>query len=226
MFSSCIVKSLKPFYTQEAIEFQENLLGKWEASNGSKWLVFSIIDIYTEQKKDSLFNSLTQEDLKIYKELKDAYLIGYLEKEQENIEDAETYMAVPFKIKDEVFIDFIPYDFVDLGTSDLLENHLLKTHSVAKLESLDNKKIKLTWLDSSRLNDLYKESKVKLKREIVSPTESDSDNSDYVLSASSEELYQFLEKYVKSDIKNKWESDTKFTLSKVSNYETLKESYK
>ena len=74
LFSSCIVKSLKPFYIKSAIEFQDVLLGKWESKNKSTWNVLAIKDVYEEQKKDSTFKS-SKEDLEFYNYYKDAIIL-------------------------------------------------------------------------------------------------------------------------------------------------------
>ncbi len=216
LFSSCIVKSLNPFFTKESIEFQKALLGKWEGKNKSTWDVIRIKDIYEQEKKDSTFNP-SKEMLDFYKNYKDAYYISFLKEGDKDVEDGEIFVAVPFRVKEEILIDFIPYSLAGFGSSDLFENHLLKTHSLAKLEVLDTEKIKLTWLDNSKISDLYEQNKIRLKREIVGIN---SEDSDYVLSASSEELYKFLEKYISSDIEDKWASDTKYTLTLTGDYET------
>ena len=70
--------------------------------------------------------------------------------------------------------------------------------------------MKLSFLDQSNLSDLYQQGKVKLKREIVGVEE------DPILTASSEELFKFLEKYLTSDFKDQWSSsDTEYLLNKT-----------
>ena len=117
-------------------------------------------------------------------------------------------MSMPFKIDEQLFMDFIPFDYEDIS-NDLVSQHLLRTHSVAKIDKVEDGKLNITWLDEGRLTDLFDNNQLKLKYETVGLEES------FVLTATSEELYKFLQKYMKADIENKWQSSEEFTLTKT-----------
>ena len=200
-FSSCIVKSIQPFYITGSTEYQEYLVGDWIDNKNASWTVASFMQMFLEDNKD--WSKVSEEDKAAYEKYKDGYLITYTKKDSESV-----FMAMPFKVEEQLFMDFIPFDYEDIG-NDLVSQHLLRTHSVAKIDKLENNKLNITWLDEGRLTDLFKKDQLKLKYEIVGIDET------FVLTATSEELYAFLKKYLKADIENKWDSSEKFTLTKA-----------
>jgi hypothetical protein len=201
LLNSCIVKSLQPFYTQESIAFQEVFIGNWNDNKKGNWKVAALKEEFEKDNKD--LSELSKEDKEIFKKYKDGYLVTYTKKEKEAV-----FIAMPFKIGNQVFMDFIPFDYDNLN-SDLLSQHLLKTHSVAKFEVLEgNSEIKVNWLDEERLKALYDNNQIQLKHEVIGLDEA------FVLTASSEELYKFLEKYIASNIKDKWKSSNEYTLKR------------
>ena len=200
-FSSCIVKSIQPFYIAEATEYQKHLIGEWTDDKKATWTVVSFKDTFLEDNKD--WTKVSDEDKVAYQKYKDGYFIIRTKNDNESV-----FMAMPFKIDEQLFMDFIPFDYEDIS-NDLVSQHLLRTHSVAKIDTLESNTLNITWLDESRLTDLFKKDKLKLKHEKVGIDES------FVLTATSKELYAFLKKYMKANIENKWESSEKYTLTKT-----------
>jgi hypothetical protein len=200
-FSSCIVKSIQPFYTADSTEFQEHLVGEWIDNKKGNWTVVSFKQMFLEENKD--LSKVSEEDKAAYEKYKDGYLITYTKKNNESV-----FMGMPFKVYEQVFIDFIPFDYEDIS-NDLVSQHLLRTHSVAKIDKTADDQLNITWLDEGRLTDLFEKNQLKLKYETVGIDES------FVLTATSEELYAFLKKYMKANIENKWDSSEKFTLTKT-----------
>lgn len=202
ILNSCIVKSLNPFYIPEAIKFQQAFLGEWQDDDKGVWKIVSVKQAYLQETRED--SKTNKEDLEKMKKYGKGYFVSYVRKEQEAL-----FLAMPFIIEDEVFMDFVPYHYDSKGTNDLVSQHLLKTHSVAKFKVVDGKNLEIIWLDEDRLETLFKENKIKIKHEKVGFDES------LLLTASSEELYHFLKKYNASDVANKWKSDEKFTLIPV-----------
>lgn len=201
VFNSCnIVKSLKAFYIPEAVVFQEAFVGDWVDKKNVPWKVISFREAYEEESKKE---KMAEEDVQLFEKHKDGYFVQYGDEDSESV-----FIAIPFTIDDTIFIDFIPFDFKIFHTSgSLIKQHLLKTHSVAKFDVLEDKKIKVTWLDEDRLETLLKSHKIQIKHETIGFDE------DLLLTASSEELYRFLKKYNASTIEDKWKSDEEITLS-------------
>lgn len=201
LLSSCIVKSIQPFYTPDSTEFQEDLVGEWIDNKNAKWTVVSFKKMFLDEHKD--WSKVSEEDKIAYEKYKDGYFITRNKNNNESV-----FMAMPFKVEEQLFMDFIPFDYEDIS-NDLVSQHLLRTHSVAKIDRTENNKLNITWLDEGRLTDLFDKNQLKLKHETVGIDES------FVLTATSEELYKFLQKYMKADIENKWKSSEEFTLTKT-----------
>lgn len=209
ILNSCIVKSLQPFYINESIEYQNELIGEWTDQNQGTWNVISFKEVFEKDNPDK--SKVSKEDLEAYNKYKKGYFVEYVKKENEVL-----FIAMPFKIEENVFIDFIPFHYEDENINSLAAQHLLKTHSVAKLEISDKTNIHLKWLDEDKLGALYNNNQIQLKHEIIGLDES------FVLTASSEELYRFLKKYNNSDIENKWNTRDEVKLNLVNETPNIK----
>ena len=74
----------------------------------------------------------------------------------------------------------------------------------------NNGQIEIRWLDEGKIEDLFKERKIKIQHETFGLL-----NENYLLTANSKELQKFIAKYMASNDAEKWETSTKFTLSKT-----------
>tara|TARA_R110002050_G_scaffold110892_3_gene223627 strand:+ start:36698 stop:37348 length:651 start_codon:yes stop_codon:yes gene_type:complete len=199
--NSCVLKSLHPFYITSAISFQESFLGKWEDSKKGKWEVLSLKEVYQKEKEKE---PETQEDEEFYKEYKESYFIEYIENNKE-----ATFVGVPFKVNNQLFIDFSVWSYNQIGLNELAASSLLGTHTLARLEVLENGKIQLKWFDSDQIKALFSKNQIRIKHEEVGV------NKSLFLTASSNELYKFLKKYTLSEIENKWTTDVEYTLTRT-----------
>lgn len=203
LFNSCIVKSLQPFYTKNAIAFQESFIGEWDDGKKGHWKVISIKEVI---KKDDFFlvEKPSKEDLDIFKTYEDGYLIKYTK------EDKEAYfIAMPFKVNNQLFLDFTPFSEGVEGTNGLLSEHLLNTHSLVKFDREDNGNVSIKWLSESRIEALINNNQIRIKHEKIGIPK------DLILTASSEELMAFIEKYSKSTIEDKWKTSSKYNLKRI-----------
>ena len=105
-----------------------------------------------------------------------------------------------------LFLDFTPFEYEDSSLNGLAAQHLLKTHSVTHVDFQKDGTVKLKWLDESVVKRLIDQKKIRIKHEQTGIDE------DLVLTASSEELYRFLQKFMASDIEDKWDKDVIKTL--------------
>lgn len=201
LFNSCIVKSLQPFYTKTDISYIESLIGEWTDQKNDTWTVSSVKAEFIRDKKEGV--KLSEEDKKAYEAYKDGYIINYTKNEKNAM-----FIAMPFKIDESYFLDFIPFEFNTEGINKLAANHLIKTHSVAKLEFDNSDKISFLWLTEEHVKKLFKENKLRLKHELIGIEE------ELLLTASSQELSAFLKKYNASSIKDKWKSSDTMSLTK------------
>jgi len=201
LLNSCIVKSLQPFYTKGDISYIESLIGEWTDQKKGAWTVTSVKAEFAKNQKENI--AFSEESKKTYKAYKDGYIIKYIKNEKEAM-----FLAMPFKIQESYFLDFIPFDFDTEGINNLAASHLVKAHSVAKLEYDNTNTISFLWLTEEHIKNLFKENTLRLKHELIGIEE------ELLLTASSQELSAFLKKYNTSSIKDKWKSSDTMTLTK------------
>ena len=201
LLSSCVVKSLHPFYTKKTISFDKKLIGEWNDSKKGNW---KIVSFKEEMTKDNPLSEMKSDDLKVYNEYKNSYYI------KRTIEKREVFfIATPFKVNNQTFLDFFPLDHQE-DVDDLLQSHSIYTHSLVKYDIKKNGEIEIKWLDEDKVEALFKEKKIKIKHETIGFL-----NDKYLLTAKSEELQKFIEKYMASKDEEKWETHTKFTLTRI-----------
>ena len=199
--SSCIVKSLHPFYTKEKRSFNEQLIGTWEDSKKGKW---EIVSFKTEWEKETKPQTkLTKEDKEEYENYKDGYVINYIKKEKEGL-----FIAMPFEIEGDLFLDLTPFYYESDDLNGLVAQHLFKTHSAAKVVFQDNGGFHLKFLSEEKVKPLFTENSIRLKHEKSGVDE------DLILTSKSEELYEFLKKFNNSNIEGRWDEDV-YKLSKI-----------
>ena len=203
LLNSCIIKSIKPFYLKEHVKFNKDLIGNWTTGKSSSWQIMSFKEVWEEDNKDEDGNvKLMKEDKDAYELYKDAYIVNYISSEKEAI-----FIAMPFMVDEHLFLDFTPFEYEDSSINGLAAQHLLKTHSVTYVDFKDDGTLKFKWLDESVVKKLISEKKLRIKHEETGIDQ------DLILTASSEELYRFLKKFMASDIENKWDKDVIKTLT-------------
>jgi hypothetical protein len=199
---SCIVKSIQPFYTNEAISFEASLIGNFTDNKKGNWEILSFKQAFEKENTDT--TKYSKDDLQALKKYKEAYVVN----QSKNGKEA-TFLVVPFKVENYIFLDFTPIAYDDSDSNSLALQHLLKTHSVAMLSKQKNGIFDIQWLDEQPIRDLLNNEQLKLKHERVGVDET------LVLTASSNELYKFLIKFVKSNLENKWNDSETYKLTPV-----------
>jgi len=201
LLTSCIVNSLHPFYTKDVLYYEPKYVGNWIDQENGIWNVKPFQEIFKEVEGD-----LDKESYKLYsKYVNISYVVNY-----EKDSAKSQFLVVPFKIKNQLFLDFSPAnDNESLKcVNSLYSMHLIDSHSLAKLDMDSKGNISIQWLDSDKLEALMKTNKIKIKYEKIGVDD------DVVLTASSEELVKFIEKYMNSEDEKKWETRTEFSLSR------------
>ena len=148
LLNSCILKSLQPFYIAKAISYQEDFLGNWKDTEDGTWKIQSFKTLF--ENENNQFPKQSENDKIIYNKYKKAYVVNYTKKDKEAM-----FVAVTFLINGKLFIDFTPFDIGLENENELLAQHVVKTHSVAKIERLENNKLRFKWLDESKICLLY-----------------------------------------------------------------------
>lgn len=165
MVSSCLVKSLHPFYKESDVIYDPSLVGYWLDNDSSLWTI--------EQLKVSSVGS---------ERVVDSYKINYFEKKDE----ASEFEVHLFKLKGQTYVDFIPFD---VNVPDMTAFHLVPTHSIAKIE-MSRDSINLKWFNESWLAGLLENNKIRISHETIKGADDS-----YILTASTEELQKFIIKY-------------------------------
>jgi len=205
LLSSCVVKSLHAFYTQNLLYFEQKFIGNWLDADKALWSVKSFKEVILEENHINNFSELPQDQLNMYNNYKDGYVV-YLEKDSTK----STFLAMPFKVNNQLFLDFTPIEDKesDQTHNDLYKMHLISTHTLAKFDINSDNDINIKWLSSKKLEALLDDNKIKIKHEKVGFDET------VLLTASSEELVKFIEKYMDSEDEDKWKTDVEVNLKR------------
>lgn len=205
LFNSCLVKSLHPFYTKDVVSFDSSLVGTWSSKGAKKWLIEDLKDKVLRENKVSSLEELDDADRKMYEEFKGSYFVSITDDGIESF-----FLVVPFKIDNQLFLDFSPF-MVESDLNSLTQNHLLNAHSLVKLDVLNDGKVSLNWFDEDRIKDLFKQNKIKIKHEKIRGSLFEEE---ILLTAKPKELQKFIRKYMASNNEDKWKTDTKYTLTR------------
>ena len=166
--SSCLVKSLHPFYNESDVIFLESLCGTWLDQDSTEW----------HFKQDSASKQFMSPP-----EAQNNYMV----KLKEDDDQFSHFKVHLFKIKSKYYLDFFPLIEQNIG-DDWATNHFVPTHSIARLEIFGENNVAFFWYDNEWLKELFDERKVKISHEKL-------DNDDYVLTAKTAELQKFIYKY-------------------------------
>lgn len=204
--NSCVVKSLFPFYTNNTIYFEKRFIGTWIDTENAKWKILQFQDVLLKENKKTKASELDADQFRIYNKYKNGYVV-YFEKDNTKT----SFFAMPFKINNQLFLDFTPIEDkeIDDSKNDLYKIHLIGTHTLAKFDIINDNKIAINWFSSKKLEELLNEDKIKIKHEKVGFSETT------LLTASSEELEKFIKKYMDSKDEDKWKTDVEFNLKRV-----------
>jgi len=203
LFNSCIVKSLHPFYTKDSITFENKFIGNWKDNNKGTWSVVSFKDYFLKNKKVKRLDDLSENQLKEYKKFQNSYIATLSDSKRKSV-----FRVFPFKINEQLFLDFSILELDSDEIGDLASMHLVGVHSLAKLDFESNNKIIISWFDEEKLSNLLEENRIKIKHEKIE------EDGRYVLTASSIELQNFIKNYMNSDIQEKWKTDIKYILER------------
>jgi len=196
MLSGCFIKSLYPFYTKKDIVFDTKIIGTWLDNDSSMWKI-----------KQQIKWPIAPDS---------SYQVEIIEKDG----SIASFNAHLFQLSNQLYLDFYPNG--KIVSNDLVEENIVLTHSLAKIEYTANS-IKIQWFNEVWLEHLLEQNKIRIKHEKLS----ENDMNSYLLTASTEELQKFIIKFGNDPqaFKAIWEDNPKdrdkealtFTLKKISN---------
>ena len=196
--SSCLVKSLQPFYLEKHVKFDGRLLGSWKDHENGNWDIVSFESVWKEDFDNS---KPTEEDLEIYEKYKKSYVVKYLKSEKEAV-----FIATPFMVDEYLFMNLSLYEYSGNDVNSLAAQSLVKTHSAAYIDFSESGSMAFKFLSEDIIGTLIKEGKLRLDHELTGVDE------DLILTAKSEELHMFLTKFMKSDMEIKWKDSDNYYL--------------
>jgi len=172
ILTSCLVKSLHPFYTVRDIIFRSDIIGSYTDQDKGTWTI--------EQKTETNGTKQTS-DIKT----KNYYQLKLVDNKKRTV----IFKGVLFKLDNYYYVDFfLESGNNDDGETELYSLHVLGVHTVARV-NISKNEISLKWYNQEWLSDLFKQNKIRLAHEKLE------DSDDIVLTASTEELQKFMKKF-------------------------------
>lgn len=187
LFSSCLVNSLYPFYEENNVYFDKNLIGDWIDQDSTKWYVKQMYLSYGKDDKKEEYAC-------------NGYVIRYTREQPEpfkkNVVNFDVFL---FKINDQLYADFSPSMFPTFdtwGINDFGNLHSVRTHTLAKV-NLQKDKFELVWFNGDWLAELIENNRIKISHEFIpfSKPYSLKYKGQYILTAKTRELQSFIKKY-------------------------------
>lgn len=228
LLTGCVVKSLKPFYTEDTLAYDASLIGKWKDDKKGTWEIVPMKEMMQnfifgkKEKGEKIIKNLNDSIKSVKVDGKvtvskppqeqfweeDAYAVIYKEKGGGNVESL--FMVVPFKIKGQLFLDFTPFDIEGVnGLSNFAGMHYVGIHTLAKLDKKGDE-LEISWLSESKIQELFEEKKIRIAHEKVGVG-----SDEILLTATSDELQKFIAKYMDSPDAEKWTTSVKRTLKRI-----------
>ena len=192
--ASCVT-TLQPLVTYNTAISDNRLEGAW-VQDGEEYIVQKVFssDFYKKYKKDieknrkENNNQLSEKDKRDSVLFSKSYLIKYSK-------DGIQYLLFGslIKLNGRLFMNFKPVDMTEVDTSNAeIEINLsnrLDSYTIARVQFTNNNIMKLDFIDGGYLYDQIKAGHMKIKNE------TDQLYDTFLITASTTELQQFLEKY-------------------------------
>jgi hypothetical protein len=177
LLSGCTVLSFYPFYTQEVLVQNQKLIGKWKTYDSEKEQLIWEINF-----PDSV---IIENEETNWEEKKVPNMFTYMLNcyKNDKPEEKVKFRIHLFKLKDQLFLDFIPENWEI--ENEMLAFHLMPTHTVAKINLADS--LDINWMEPEWFDELIKEKKTSLQYE--------KNGSSTLLTSNSEGLKKFIEEY-------------------------------
>ena len=125
--SSCVVKSLHPFFLEKHIKNDGSLVGSFQDEQNGSWKITKWIDAVMADSSYKV--DFSTEGLGADERFLHTYIITYKKKGL----NAE-FIATPFMVGKSLMLDLTPFEYQTNAINELAAQHLLKTHSVALVE--------------------------------------------------------------------------------------------
>lgn len=192
--TSCVT-SLQPLVTYKTAIADNRIEGIWQ-QDGQEYIVQNVFssDFYKKNKKDfeksrkENNSQLSEKDKKDSVLFSKSYMIKYSKDDIQYL-----LLGSMIKLNGRLFMNFTPVD-VAITDSTIKEpetdlSNRLNTYTIARVQFTNNNLIKLDFIDGGYLYDQIKAGHIKIKNETDELYDS------FLITASTDDLQQFLEKY-------------------------------
>lgn len=190
LLSGCTVISFYPFYTKDVLVRNHDIQGKWKTYDNEKepviWEINFPDSIVIENEETNW------EEKKVPNKF--TYLLNCYK--QDSSEDMVKFKIHLFKLKNQLFLDFVPENWEI--ENEMLAFHLMATHTVARVNLSDS--LDISWMEPDWFDELIEQKKIHFQYE---------KNENYtLLTAKSEDLIEFVSAYATED--DAWEDGTEY----------------
>ena len=186
--------TLHPIFTEKDIIADSRLIGHWLKSKDKSEI------IYTHPNAEELKNlsSVLQNHAdKIY----------MLDEEDAQGNFKTTYYAFLVKLGKYYYMDYYPAEEIERESADdFFASHYVPMHSIYRIKFSDNNSLDIQRLDGDYLKNLIKNKKIRIKHEEM-------EDGSFVITASTEELQQYLIKY--SDVPEAYNKDNSDSYTRI-----------
>jgi hypothetical protein len=197
LMSSCLVKSLHPFYTGKDIVYKPELLGLWTGPDSARWEIRqhrSFAGFMKDEKPENCYDILYTND-----------------------KGSTKFLAHMFSLGNQLYLDFY---LPDVEGQDLAVMHLVPAHTLARVEP-GKDQITIKWYNEEWLVRLFNENRIRIGHERIpyDLDEKNPDNFQVVLTAPTADLQKFILKYGNDPAafeNDKKKSDYTFVLKRIS----------
>jgi hypothetical protein len=178
LLSSCLVKSLHPFFKESDVLYKPELLGTFLDEDSATWKIKQHVFSKGFMKGDTSDHS---------------YLVEMIDEDgvQSN------FNVHLFKLNGDHYLDFFPVD--NDRFDDLAGYHMVPVHSLARIDIVSDDELVITWFDEDWLGKLFEENRVKISHEVIQVGDY-KETKEYVLTASTAELQKFIVKYGQQEL--------------------------
>ena len=187
--------SLNPFYIDKNVVLMSQIEGSWiakavhpknESESSDSWSHADTTSIWTIKRfisKGSVKNKQGKDSATFHPE---NYYIVRISNQPDSIK--YNFKVVLFRVKENLYADFVPDDKEGLMKSKLAINSFFEVHTLARV-TLINNQVGLSWLGSDCMKEMIEKKRVRVNYQWVKEANK------FLLTASPEELTGMIERY-------------------------------
>ena len=194
-----MICSLNPFYLDKNVVLAPEMEGNWSANSlraksdttkKKEYTVWQLADTVSAWKIKQFISEQTVKtkrgkDSTVFKP-QNFYVVKLMDKHPDSIQ--YQFMLVLFRIKGFLYADFSPYETQAIKNSTMAKENYFTVHTLARV-TLQNKQFSVSWLGADYMKDMIEKKRVRIKYRYVP------DAKRLLLTASSEELTEMIERY-------------------------------